>query len=96
LRRKVHRKIDLDLKGNIPGGSRGRLGNECPSSDLRFEKPPPSGLSVRSRYRSEVDVQGARQRAMRRNLLSAHEPSAGDVGRQGVDDAQENGSLPLG
>jgi hypothetical protein len=96
LRREVHRKIDLDLKGNIPRGPRGRFRNECPASHLRFEQPPPSGLAIRARHRREIDVQGARQRAMRRDFLAAHEPSTGDVGRQGVDDAQENRSLPLG
>jgi hypothetical protein len=39
-----------------------------PSSDLRFEKPPP----LRSCYRSEVDVQDARQRAMAAAIRAAH------------------------
>ncbi len=96
LRRQVHRKIDLDLKGNIPRGSRGRFRNECPASHLRLEQPAPAGLAIRACHRREIDVQGARQRAMRRNFLAAHQPSAGNFGRQGVDDAQEHWSLPLG
>jgi hypothetical protein len=96
LRREVHRKIDFDLKWDIHRRSRRRFRNECPPSHLRFEQPPPSRLSIRSRHRREIDVERAGQRAMGRNLLAAHQPPTRDIGRQRVDNAQEDGSLPLG
>jgi hypothetical protein len=95
LRRNVHREVDLDRVRHALLGAQRRFGNEGAAPDLRRNEAAPARFAIGARHSGQIEPQGARQRAMRRDLLPALEPAGRDVGRQRVDDAFEGGARPF-